>query len=198
MSGDNEGPDNSENQRLVDTDAEKRASPQNTENQEPEFDSVYLETDIDYWAKMPFWTAIEAACVSLNFDPDFLMEASLEDLQRDRSNFNAIEQRVRLTGRAVDIGKISKTASPKEWIIWLHEIDEPITEKLEHALSKLAKIRHAGVKHIATNDEARLLEMHQKLIQALEGNQTNRTVHTKRVHSMEKIIACLVVRILAI
>lgn len=103
-------------------------------------DEVYLfrqsETaaNFGYWAKLPVWTLDEAVSLSLGKNPD-LVDWDLIEIYRDDAPLaNEFWDRRRLVHRYKEIGRLSDTVFPNDFIEWAHQTETDIPSGLKEAV----------------------------------------------------------------
>lgn len=104
----------------------------------------YRPVDASYWAKMPFWTPIEMACIKYGFDPEPLKGALVPELRLSEKDFESIVKRIKLGERARDVQHVSKSPMPYEWLGWLDRLNEPYPADLKELVADAPRYDNAS------------------------------------------------------
>ncbi|MFD1341484.1 hypothetical protein [Litorisediminicola beolgyonensis] len=91
---------------------------------------------ITKWARMPSWTPQEALDISLNFEP-FTSVNWLGEGPEFGPTIREREDRFKRLNRAVAIGEISETATPRDYIRWLDRAGYIVSEAWRRAVGLL-------------------------------------------------------------
>ena len=152
--------------------------------------SFYRPARLEYWSKMPFWTPVEAACVTLDLSPDPLIQADLDDLQSDPVIFQKLSDRARLAHKAVEVGHVDDGRMPVDWLRWLDTLSEPYPKALVGLVASAP--RYEGGKLVFASGKR--VEGILKNIQTIapKGADTsdgeNMSSITKQIDSLQKIV----------
>ena len=97
----------------------------------------YHAADLNRWAKLPCWNAVEAACVTCGFEPRPLQLATREELEIDAVTLSKIEYRIALFERAMQIGMIGDPVLPMEALEVLEDREEEFPGLLYQITSRI-------------------------------------------------------------
>ncbi|MEL7454172.1 MAG: hypothetical protein AAGJ50_12460, partial [Pseudomonadota bacterium] len=110
------------------------SSHSNSESQEsqniqgaPSFDGPYQPADFEHYSRFPVWTHLELACLSLGWDPNPLLNADLEALQRFPGELSKLEKRLHLIQSACDAQILSSPMAPLTGLAWLKSVEIEIS-----------------------------------------------------------------------
>ena len=97
----------------------------------------YHAADLNRWAKLLCWNAVEAACVTCGYEPSPLQTATREELEIDPVTLSKIEYRVALFERAMQIGMIGDPMLPMEALKVLEDREEEFPGLLYEVASRI-------------------------------------------------------------
>ncbi len=100
-------------------------------------ENCYRPADLVRWAKMPFWTCEELACVTLGFEPAPIFKATDQQQQSDRATMQKILDRIDQAQRAQEMGYLLRQIKPIIALNWLQALDEPFPPKLLEVAANL-------------------------------------------------------------
>ena len=93
------------------------------------------------WAKMPFWTLPEAACITMGYEPKPILEAPGQALDVSPATLEQIDERADLIYRAIEMGIIDEKIVPIDALKWLEAIEESVPPDM---LAVASRIRQYG------------------------------------------------------
>lgn len=86
---------------------------------------------------MPYWTPVEASCLTLGFDPVALVQADDEGRLLQPLALDKVQYRLELFNRAVGVGLFAFQIPPSKAIGLLDGRDEPVPPELRGVVAKI-------------------------------------------------------------
>lgn len=129
--------------------------------------SAYVPADFDHYSKLPVWTQLELACLSLGFEPELLINADLQSLQTFPDRFGQLKKRAQMVQRACHAQVLDNPGAPIAGLNWLKSIDETIPKGLIEKCSKysveLVPVSTGIVKNVLNDIRQRVENVEERL-----------------------------------
>lgn len=151
--------------------------------------------NLDYWAKMPFWTLDEMSCVTCGFEPRPLFQATPVEQAAHPECLETVLARQLLIERAILSGKLQRQIVPKDGLAWLSEINEALPLGL---LERVEKMPSYGIVEGATlpGGSVQSLLSRLEIIEAnisADADTSNSSSQTRLISSLRKILLIVAV-----
>lgn len=146
-----------------------------------------VPVDAVKWAKMAFWRPEEAACITVGFEPDSVMNLTLEDNPANAEAVAKTDLRLDYLNREIEMGNLKPKLVPKSVFEWLDAIDEPYPDEL---LRLTAKIKPYGP--VIDADPSVGKEVERSVTSADVILPPNQSAMTRKIATLRKIFLALV------
>lgn len=150
----------------------------------------FRPVDLDYWAKMPFWTLDEMSCVTAGFEPRPIFQATHTEQAANPEALDTIIARQVLIERAILLGRLQQQIVPKDGLEWLKEINITIPEGLYERVEEMPNYNLVDGATLPGGSVSKLLDR----LELLEANISTEPAgysassQTRLISSLRKIV----------